>query len=348
MTSPATSSTNDTSISSRRIHAGPSTCCVPTSRGAHLSCDRISQGPSGRRRTGRERAIRADNIAPPHGPPCRIDRTVRPPMSSVIAAEVALRARFSRTFRSECHLNAPHTVDGMTTAQRRNFNEVITRFWSFAAPAYDLPFLQQWVYRPAHDEMLPSWRHTDPGASPISLAAQKFLPTASSVNYGPPRSTAWTCWNGCSPREGPVDRGDVVDRTGRTNALRRRRVGHRRDDVGVPFLRPARGVARVPPRARPRRRGGGVDTPVATTGRRVRPPGRGPQHTRRRSRRRCRCLPEAMSVPAPTWGEHRLQERPRRTRPRNQRRHRRTDHRTRTAYAGTLPGTALADLAPTP
>lgn len=39
-------------------------------------------------------------------------------------------------------------------AQRRGFNDVVTRFWGFAAPAYNLPFLQQWVYRPAHDEMV--------------------------------------------------------------------------------------------------------------------------------------------------------------------------------------------------
>jgi ubiquinone/menaquinone biosynthesis C-methylase UbiE len=40
------------------------------------------------------------------------------------------------------------------TPQRRGFNSVVTRFWSFAAPAYDLPFLQHWVYRPAHDEII--------------------------------------------------------------------------------------------------------------------------------------------------------------------------------------------------
>ena len=42
----------------------------------------------------------------------------------------------------------------MTSGQGRSFNQAVTRFWSFAAPAYDLPFLQQWVYRPAHDEVL--------------------------------------------------------------------------------------------------------------------------------------------------------------------------------------------------
>ena len=39
-------------------------------------------------------------------------------------------------------------------AQRRGFNDAVTRFWGFAAPAYNLPFLQQWVYRPAHDEVI--------------------------------------------------------------------------------------------------------------------------------------------------------------------------------------------------
>ena len=42
----------------------------------------------------------------------------------------------------------------MTSGQGRSFNQAVTRFWSFAAPAYDLPFLQQWVYRPAHDEVV--------------------------------------------------------------------------------------------------------------------------------------------------------------------------------------------------
>jgi SAM-dependent methyltransferase len=38
--------------------------------------------------------------------------------------------------------------------QRRGFNDAVTRFWGFAAPAYNMPFLQQWVYRPAHDEVV--------------------------------------------------------------------------------------------------------------------------------------------------------------------------------------------------
>lgn len=47
----------------------------------------------------------------------------------------------------------------MTEAtQRRGFNEVVTRFWGLAAPAYNLPALQQWVYRPAHDEVVAQLR----------------------------------------------------------------------------------------------------------------------------------------------------------------------------------------------
>jgi SAM-dependent methyltransferase len=43
-------------------------------------------------------------------------------------------------------------------AQRRGFNDAVTQFWGFAAPAYNLPFLQQWVYRPAHDEVIAQLR----------------------------------------------------------------------------------------------------------------------------------------------------------------------------------------------
>lgn len=37
---------------------------------------------------------------------------------------------------------------------RRPLNAAITRFWSFAAPAYDADRLQRWIYRPAQDEMI--------------------------------------------------------------------------------------------------------------------------------------------------------------------------------------------------
>ncbi len=46
----------------------------------------------------------------------------------------------------------------MTAAQRRGLNDVVTRMWSLLAPAYDLPFLQHWVYRPPHDEVIAQLR----------------------------------------------------------------------------------------------------------------------------------------------------------------------------------------------
>jgi ubiquinone/menaquinone biosynthesis C-methylase UbiE len=44
------------------------------------------------------------------------------------------------------------------TTPGRQFNSAVTRFWNFAAPAYDLPFLQRWVYRPAQDEVVTKLR----------------------------------------------------------------------------------------------------------------------------------------------------------------------------------------------
>jgi len=46
----------------------------------------------------------------------------------------------------------------MTAAQRRGLNDAVTRMWTFLAPAYDLPFLQRWVYRPPHDEVIAQLR----------------------------------------------------------------------------------------------------------------------------------------------------------------------------------------------
>jgi len=44
------------------------------------------------------------------------------------------------------------------TTPGRQFNAAVTRFWSLAAPVYDLPFLQRWVYRPAQDEVVAKLR----------------------------------------------------------------------------------------------------------------------------------------------------------------------------------------------
>jgi ubiquinone/menaquinone biosynthesis C-methylase UbiE len=46
----------------------------------------------------------------------------------------------------------------MTAPQRRGLNDAVTRMWSFLAPAYDLPFLQRWVYRPPHNEVIAQLR----------------------------------------------------------------------------------------------------------------------------------------------------------------------------------------------
>jgi ubiquinone/menaquinone biosynthesis C-methylase UbiE len=54
-------------------------------------------------------------------------------------------------------------------AQRRGFNDAITRFWGWVAPAYNLPFWQQWVYRPAHDEVIAQLRaHSSPRVADIA------------------------------------------------------------------------------------------------------------------------------------------------------------------------------------
>lgn len=42
----------------------------------------------------------------------------------------------------------------MTAPRRRGLNSGVTRVWSFLAPVYDQPFLQQWIYRPPHDEVI--------------------------------------------------------------------------------------------------------------------------------------------------------------------------------------------------
>jgi ubiquinone/menaquinone biosynthesis C-methylase UbiE len=44
------------------------------------------------------------------------------------------------------------------TTPGRQLNAAVTRFWTIAAPLYDLPFLQRWVYRPAQDEVVAKLR----------------------------------------------------------------------------------------------------------------------------------------------------------------------------------------------
>lgn len=54
----------------------------------------------------------------------------------------------------------------MTPAPRRTLNDAVTQFWSIAAPLYDLPVLQHWVYRPAQDEVIAVLR--DRGARKVA------------------------------------------------------------------------------------------------------------------------------------------------------------------------------------
>ena len=49
------------------------------------------------------------------------------------------------------------------SAAGRQFNDAVTRFWSAAAPLYDLAVLQRLVYRPAQDEVLSALRECGAG-----------------------------------------------------------------------------------------------------------------------------------------------------------------------------------------
>jgi ubiquinone/menaquinone biosynthesis C-methylase UbiE len=50
----------------------------------------------------------------------------------------------------------------MTKVHRRAMNEAIARFWSLAAPAYDLRCLQRALYQPAQDEVIAALRDRAP------------------------------------------------------------------------------------------------------------------------------------------------------------------------------------------
>lgn len=54
----------------------------------------------------------------------------------------------------------------MTSAPRRTLDDAVTQFWNIAAPLYDLPFLQHWVYRPAQNEVIE--RLNDSGARKVA------------------------------------------------------------------------------------------------------------------------------------------------------------------------------------
>jgi ubiquinone/menaquinone biosynthesis C-methylase UbiE len=48
----------------------------------------------------------------------------------------------------------PASPDSSDPRPSRGLNSSVTRFWSFAAPLYDAPFLQQFVYRPPQTEVI--------------------------------------------------------------------------------------------------------------------------------------------------------------------------------------------------
>lgn len=72
----------------------------------------------------------------------------------------------------------------------RPFNSAVSKFWSFAAPAYDADLLQRWVYRPAQDEMLALLRAhgsrqvADIGCGTGILAARIAAEVKPDVLYG--------------------------------------------------------------------------------------------------------------------------------------------------------------------
>jgi ubiquinone/menaquinone biosynthesis C-methylase UbiE len=51
-------------------------------------------------------------------------------------------------------------VELVTSASRRTLNDAVTQLWSIAAPLYDLSLLQQWVYRPAQNEVIAALKDT--------------------------------------------------------------------------------------------------------------------------------------------------------------------------------------------
>jgi ubiquinone/menaquinone biosynthesis C-methylase UbiE len=51
-----------------------------------------------------------------------------------------------------------HSGPGAPNKVGRTFNSLVTGFWTLAAPIYDQPALQRWVYRPAQDEVIDALR----------------------------------------------------------------------------------------------------------------------------------------------------------------------------------------------
>ena len=107
------------------------------------------------------------------------------------------------------------------TPQRRGFNDIVTRFWGVAAPAYNLPFLQQWVYRPAHDEVVAQLREhqsariVDVACGTGILADRIEHDLHPAAVYGVDMSEGML-----EPGPLPIERGAVAARPGRAIAFR--------------------------------------------------------------------------------------------------------------------------------
>ncbi len=68
-----------------------------------------------------------------------------------------------------CGLPLAPTLGSVTTIPRTTLADAITRFWNFAAPAYDQGCLQRLVYKPAQDEVIAALRRH--GATQIADVA---------------------------------------------------------------------------------------------------------------------------------------------------------------------------------
>ena len=94
----------------------------------------------------------------------------------------------------------------MTEAQRRGLNNAVTRMWTFLAPAYDLPILQRWIYRPPHDEVIAQLRsHGSPATTtaPTSTGRGSKQGPSSAATRGRP-ATCWRRRSGFRWRSGPI------------------------------------------------------------------------------------------------------------------------------------------------
>ena len=85
-------------------------------------------------------------------------RSIGRPMSQLLAEHGLPPVPSGQRLGVDGRHDLLHLYQVTQAPQRRGFNDIVTRFWGVAAPAYNLPFLQEWVYRPAHDEVVAQLR----------------------------------------------------------------------------------------------------------------------------------------------------------------------------------------------